>query len=284
MSPFPKEQGLPDYSDYLCSPAELEASYNRCRTLQVPVALDRPRKILPESTLASRTAKNFLLLTAAERVIGLHHYAGPQKNHLYILCDPELVALKVFAALEMLVVLERTGIKPGTVFTEGSCGTNALALAREHKRLVAIRGEQHYCVLFKDWWCVAAPIKDPAGSVVGYLDISLDAEKELGLAGRHLQALVNSIERELYLHQLEQRLQEKGIPVPPSLALHPEVERELTPREQEVLQLMLSGLSSKDIAGKLYLSVSTVEDYRKQIYQKVDVRGGMKGVLALLRR
>ncbi|MDH7579012.1 MAG: LuxR C-terminal-related transcriptional regulator [Bacillota bacterium] len=47
---------------------------------------------------------------------------------------------------------------------------------------------------------------------------------------------------------------------------------------------MLSGLSSKDIAGKLYLSVSTVEDYRKQIYQKLGVKGGIKGLLALLNR
>jgi DNA-binding NarL/FixJ family response regulator len=60
--------------------------------------------------------------------------------------------------------------------------------------------------------------------------------------------------------------------------------RELTPREGEVLRLLLSGLSSKDIAGKLYLSVSTVEDYRKQIYQKLGVKGGIKGLLALLNR
>jgi hypothetical protein len=118
---------------------------------------------------------NHLLLAAVERVIGPHHYAGPQKNDIYILCDLELVALKLFAAPEVLTAALEIGVKPGATFTEESCGTNALALAREHKRLVAVRGEQHYCRLFKDWWCVAAPVKGPAGNILGYLDISLHA-------------------------------------------------------------------------------------------------------------
>ncbi|MEM3434352.1 MAG: hypothetical protein QXP27_09305, partial [Candidatus Methanomethyliaceae archaeon] len=171
--------------------AELEASHDRCRTLRVPPELEKPRKILPKSVLASRGRDNSLLLTYAEKLITPHHYTGPQKDHIYILCDSELVALKIFAAPEVLAAAAEAGVKPGTVFTEESCGTNALSLAKEHQRLVAIRGEQHYCKLFKDWWCVASPVKDPEGKTIGYLDISLHAEKELGLAAVHLQTLVN---------------------------------------------------------------------------------------------
>ncbi|MEW6448767.1 MAG: hypothetical protein AB1426_11925 [Bacillota bacterium] len=80
-----------------------------------------------------------MLITFSERVITPDCYTGPAQNFIYILCDPELVALKIFAAPEVLVAAEDFGIKPGTVFTEASCGTNALALAREHNRLVAIR-------------------------------------------------------------------------------------------------------------------------------------------------
>ncbi|MEW6448950.1 MAG: LuxR C-terminal-related transcriptional regulator [Bacillota bacterium] len=208
---------------------------------------------------------------------------GPQRHYIYILCDPELVALKIFAAPEVLIAIEEAGIKPGTVFTEESCGTNALALAREHQRLVAIRGEQHYCRLFKNWWCVAGPVKDPAGNVIGYLDISMHAEKELGLAAVHLQALVDSIQREFLLQELSHRRQVDPIPAAPS-RIPPEIAAKLTAREREVLELLLRGLGSKEIAVKLHLSVSTVEDYRKRIYQKLGVRGGMKGLLALFNR
>ncbi|MEW6574025.1 MAG: LuxR C-terminal-related transcriptional regulator [Bacillota bacterium] len=283
MSLFPKDPGPPDYSACLCSPAELKASYDRCRALRVPPELDKPRQILPKTLLDPRLAKNALLIITAGQVITPRHYAGPQKDHIYILCDPELVALKIFAAPEVLIAIEEAGVKPDTVFTEESCGTNALALAKEHQRLVAIRGEQHYCALFKAWWCVASPVKDPEGKIRGYLDISMHAEKELGLAVALLQTLIHSIQREFLLLDCYQTKSNNNLPPAPP-RIPPEAAAKLTPREREVLELLLCGLSSREIAARLHLSVSTVEDYRKQIYQKLGVRGGVKGLLALLNR
>ncbi|MEW6183188.1 MAG: hypothetical protein AB1500_08435 [Bacillota bacterium] len=193
MPVFPKDPGPVDYGIYLCSPEELKASYDRCRALQVPVELDKPQRILPKIELASRLAANSLLLVAVERVITPHHYTGPQNDHIYILCDRELVALKIFASPEVLTAADDADIKPGTVFAKESCGTNALALAKEYDRLVAVRGEQHYCALFKDWWCVAGPVKDPDGNTLGYFNISMHAEKELGCTVAFLENLLNSI-------------------------------------------------------------------------------------------
>ncbi len=47
---------------------------------------------------------------------------------------------------------------------------------------------------------------------------------------------------------------------------------ELSPREREVLQLLAEGLTSKEIANKLDLAVSTVETHRKQIMAKLELR------------
>jgi len=69
---------------------------------------------------------------------------------------------------------------PGTAFTEESCGTNALFLAHVPGRIVAVQGEQHYCRLFKNWWCVAGPIRGAGCEPLGYLDISMHAGMELG--------------------------------------------------------------------------------------------------------
>lgn len=268
MSLFSKDLGPPDYGAYLCSPAELKASYDRCRALQVPVELERPQKILPKSTLSSRRRENSLLLTYAEEVITPHHYSGPQDSHIYILCNPELVALKIFAAPEILVAAEEVGVRPGTVFTEESCGTNALALAREHNRLVAIRGEQHYCKLFKDWWCVASPVKDPEGRIIGYLDISLHAEKELVSTIALLQSLVELIEDKFLVLNPQQA--NNGV----SLLLQAlqNTKQKLTRREQEVLHLKLSRLKNEEIAAKLSLSIFTVETHCRNIYSKLGVR------------
>ncbi len=45
----------------------------------------------------------------------------------------------------------------------------------------------------------------------------------------------------------------------------------LTPREREVLQLMAEGKPTKAIAAQLAVSVKTVETYRQQIMEKLDL-------------
>ena len=45
----------------------------------------------------------------------------------------------------------------------------------------------------------------------------------------------------------------------------------LTPREREVLQSLSEGLSTKEIAARLKVSVKTVETYRNQIMEKLDI-------------
>jgi DNA-binding NarL/FixJ family response regulator len=45
----------------------------------------------------------------------------------------------------------------------------------------------------------------------------------------------------------------------------------LTPREREVLQQLAEGLSTKEIATRLSISVKTVETHRTQIMEKLDI-------------
>jgi len=54
----------------------------------------------------------------------------------------------------------------------------------------------------------------------------------------------------------------------------------LTPREKEILQLIVNGDTSQEIADKLFLSLHTVENYRTSIMLKLDV----KNMAALIRK
>jgi DNA-binding NarL/FixJ family response regulator len=47
--------------------------------------------------------------------------------------------------------------------------------------------------------------------------------------------------------------------------------RLLTHREKTILELLLLGLTCKQIGEKLFLSTATVEDHRKHIYRKLRV-------------
>ena len=45
----------------------------------------------------------------------------------------------------------------------------------------------------------------------------------------------------------------------------------LSPREQEIVQLVLKGFSGPQIAAALYISTHTEKSYRKEIYQKLNI-------------
>ncbi len=57
----------------------------------------------------------------------------------------------------------------------------------------------------------------------------------------------------------------------------------LTPREKEILQLIVDGLTSPQIAEKLFLSLHTVENYRLSILLKMDVTNTAQLVKKALR-
>ena len=46
----------------------------------------------------------------------------------------------------------------------------------------------------------------------------------------------------------------------------------LTPREQDVLQLLIQGHTNAEIAGKLFLSLSTVKTHMSNLFVKMDVK------------
>ena len=53
----------------------------------------------------------------------------------------------------------------------------------------------------------------------------------------------------------------------------------LTPREQEIVQLILDEMTTGDIAKDLNISERTVETHRKNIYRKI----GSKSVVGLVK-
>ena len=50
----------------------------------------------------------------------------------------------------------------------------------------------------------------------------------------------------------------------------------LTPREQEVMRLLAEGLSTKEVAEKLFVSPKTVENHRASIMKKLDLHSSLE--------
>jgi len=58
----------------------------------------------------------------------------------------------------------------------------------------------------------------------------------------------------------------------------------LTPREREILQLVVEGKSNKDVANMLNLSVYTVETHRSNIMEKLNLKGVPELILYAVRK
>lgn len=94
------------------------------------------------------------------------------KGFIAILTTAEGVILRVLGDRKMYSRAESLALVPG-----GSCSENVLAttspgICIENKAPVQVFLHEHYCQLYHDWCCSAAPIFDDENNLIGVLDVS----------------------------------------------------------------------------------------------------------------
>lgn len=255
-----------------CSTSELDRSYKRCRSLGVSTEVTKPLICLEESACAARIETKWFLVSATERVLQREAYDVPEEMCIYVLCDSQLAVLKLFSATEALSVARGLGIAPGAVLSEESFGTNSLALSKEYRRTLAIQGRHHYCQVLKKWSSVAQPVKNPQRNVLGYLGLSICHDNLPWYARAVLDFLVLSIERQIQFIYPDQ----DSSVTPGAVSTLPDGGDQLTKREKEVLTLKARGLSAKEIAVELSLSVHTVATHNRNICSKLGIDSIMR--------
>ncbi|MFI5360024.1 MAG: LuxR C-terminal-related transcriptional regulator [Halanaerobiales bacterium] len=141
----------------------------------------------------------------------------------------------------------------GMSFREEDMGTNAISLAMHLGKGVAFSPVDHYCSIFHNWYCYAAPIIHNK-EIIAYLDVSTideKMEKELIVIA---DLIINLINKEL-THYEGINLSEKK----------PEISK-LSDKQIEVLRLLSSGMTEEMIGQKLGISINTVKYHKKKIY------------------
>jgi len=69
---------------------------------------------------------------------------------------------------------------------------------------------------------------------------------------------------------------------PKSLTVNSQTE-EFTPRESDIIRLLLEGKSNREISEELFLTIGTTKNYLSQIYMKLQVSDRANAILALKR-
>ena len=81
------------------------------------------------------------------------------------------------------------------------------------------------------------------------------------VASGHRYFIASIVKR---IQNAERKTRERG-------SAHQELQRRLTSREAEVLQLVAEGAANKQVAAKLGISIKTVEKHRQQLMDKLDI-------------
>lgn len=105
----------------------------------------------------------------------------------------------------------------------------------------------------------------------GYL-LKESAPTELELALRAVCRGETYLSPVISRHVVDDYLRRVGTSSGREKVVDPYPHEHLTPRQREILQLIAEGNSTKEIAGKLNLSVKTVETHRMQLMERLNIR------------
>jgi DNA-binding NarL/FixJ family response regulator len=133
--------------------------------------------------------------------------------------------------------------------------------------MVVVRGEQHFSKLFKDWSCIAAPIRSPGGDIIGCLDISMHSEENPRYRAALVQLAAKYIEK-IYAEKLAAEMLTEVVISPELLSRFDTLSR----REKEVFRSIAEGKTICKIAKEIGIGIDTVKTYQKRLYKKLGAR------------
>ncbi len=182
-------------------PGPVATSWERCREYGLDPC-SRPRgEVISFAQVSQRREALVALrrLALAEMQLLYSQIAG--SNFTIALGDAQGVVLDTISDQQFADSEEGRSIIPGSVWREKERGTNALGLAVVERQPVAIYGREHYFNCHGRLSCMAAPILDSRGEVLGLLDASCANEARQ----QHTHALVrmatSQIENGLIYHE-----------------------------------------------------------------------------------
>ncbi|MFG6431649.1 sigma-54-dependent Fis family transcriptional regulator [Roseateles sp. LYH14W] len=179
----------------------LQASWARCRDFGLaPEGRPQGAPHASAAQLARALEHRHALMAHARPVMAFLNEQVQGSDSLVLLADAH--GLLLHAAGDDAHFADRAArvaLRPGAVWSEQWRGTNAIGTALAEGAPVVVHAGEHYLARNGFLTCAAAPIADPAGQLLGVLDISGDRRSY----HRHTLALARSgarmIEHQLFL-------------------------------------------------------------------------------------
>jgi transcriptional regulator of acetoin/glycerol metabolism len=252
-------KGRPSSKSFCLDSRTVTALHDRCVKSGVRSDLKKIEDVWSGDELNSFLEKYQKLRDIAWKLFVEVYEQLEDSTCVLIVTDGKGRTLELYSLPDILNQCKVRGIKQGGSLGVRSCGTNAVERAITMKRPIVLRGEQHFSALFKKWFCIAVPIINLEGVVIGCVDFSSSHTTHLDAKLPLIQMLAKEI----------QGFMNEDLGHAPSD--HGEAFRnQLTPRQKEILELLVSGkdLQNKQVAATLSISPKTVEQHRYAMRKK----------------
>ncbi|WP_029687970.1 LuxR C-terminal-related transcriptional regulator [Thermoanaerobacter sp. A7A] len=240
---------------------EILFSYKKCLEIGLTKSIDAPLISLGEKELKRKLQENKKLIKVFRKCVNKVR-AQLKNRYIFLVIDSEGYLLDILYNKKIYKDITDLGIRRGTSFKEESCGTNAISLAMKLKQLIYLKPEEHYCDIFKQWYCIAMPLYID-NDIVGYLDISTIkhnmADEMIGFIDLLVYKIVNEYKREMDLESQE------------------ELEK-LTDKQIEIIKKCAKGYTELAISMELGLKPSTVKYHKKEIIKKLRVKNFQQAI------
>lgn len=195
-----QQRGLVD--TWIEMPDFIIESWNRSKKYGVDPLKICNNEILAEEKLNKRISDNRGMLEVAIPFMEDLAYITKGSGFCLTFADNEGYILKRIGNQAELDFTQYGNFIEGTNWSEQVMGTNAVALAIIHDKPIQVYGYEHYCRCACLSTCSAAPIHNPAGDIIGVLDLTgsfkLVNAHTLGM----VEASAKAIERTMELNRI----------------------------------------------------------------------------------
>lgn len=185
---------------------EIHESWSRCLALGLDPTGQPDQKIIGRSELEEIKAQNDVLSRLAHEELKNLYMQISGSNFAILFANRDGIVLDSMCDESFGTVADTRYLTPGSEWGESVNGTNALGCALSSRRPVTVHASEHFFRTFGELTCVAAPVFDPDGNLVG----AMDASSKCYQRQHHTHALIKmsciTIENGLFKNTLNNRI------------------------------------------------------------------------------
>ena len=173
----------------------------------------------------------------------------------------------------VLRLLDKIELAPGSLYDEDHVGTNAIGTAVFQARPSVVAGPEHFADALGKMACAASPVTDADGQLLGVLDLTCAARDYNPLMLPLVKHAVAEIAAQLAAGRLAVPQGIPALETGAEDAMLPALGwADLTDTQRMVAELVIDGLTNRDVGARLFLSPHTIDFHLRQIYRRLGVR------------